>query len=411
MNRLNGPTPNERPLRRVEQTGAPLPVSGAWRSGDPLAWRSIARLGVGRQFALESGGLLGELDIAYESWGELNAAGDNAVLVCHALTGDAHAAGPSGSGQPTEGWWNDMIGPGRPLDTDRYFVICTNVLGGCQGTTGPSSPHPDDGLPWGSRFPVVTVRDMVRAQALLANDLGIDRWAAVVGGSMGGMQALEWAVMYPERVGALVSIASAASASPLQIGWSEVGRLAIAQDPNWRGGDYYDAEPGDGPAEGLMLARRIAQLHYRSDASLEQRFGRAVVGKLDRLNMWDRFQIEGYLDYHGQKLARRFDANSYVVLNKAMDLHDIGRDRGGLETAARRITCPTLVVSIDSDVLYTPRQQHELTALLRDGNASLVEFETLTSIHGHDGFLIEFPQLGPIVDAFVSEQAKGGADK
>ncbi len=392
-----------RPLRRAETTGEPLPVTGAWREGDPQAWRKIAKLGIGRKFALEGGGLLGELSIAYETWGELNAAGDNAVLVCHALTGDAHAVGRSGHGQPTEGWWNDMIGPGRPLDTDRHFVVCVNVLGGCQGTTGPASPHPDDGLPWGSRFPVVTIRDIVRSQALLANDLGIDRWAAVVGGSMGGMQALEWAVMYPERVGALVSIASAASASPLQIGWSEVGRLAIVQDPRWRQGDYYDAEPGDGPAEGLMLARRIAQLHYRSDASLEQRFGRSVVGKLDRLEMWDRFQIEGYLDYHGQKLARRFDANSYLVLNKAMDLHDIGRDRNGRLQAAKRVACPALVVSIDSDVLYTPRQQHELAELLREGGAPVVELETLESIHGHDGFLIEFPQLGPIVKAFVDE--------
>ncbi len=285
-------------------------------------------------------------------------------------------------------------------------MVCVNVLGGCQGTTGPSSPHPDDGAPWGSRFPVVTVRDIVRSQALLANELGIDRWMSVIGGSFGGMQALEWAIMYPERTGSLVSIASAVAASPLQIGWSEVGRLAIAQDPRWRQGDYYDAEPGDGPAEGLMLARRIAQIHYRSDASLHARFGRTVVGKLDRFAMWDRFQVERYLDYHGQKLARRFDANSYLVLNKAMDLHDIGRDRGGFADAIARVVCPVLVVSIDSDVLYTPRQQVELVELLEAGRAPSVEFRTLSSIHGHDGFLIEFPQLGPIVDEFVSEQAK-----
>lgn len=396
----------ERPLRRPDVPGEPLPVTGAWQPGDPVGWRRFVTVGQGRKFALEGGGTLGELTIAYETWGELNAAGDNAVLVCHALTGDAHAAGPSGPGQPTEGWWNDMIGSGHPIDTDRYFVVCINVLGGCQGTLGPASAHPDDGKPWGSRFPVITVRDIVRSQALLATELGIDRWMAVVGASFGGMQSLEWAVMFPERVGAMISVASAAAASPWQIGWSEVGRLAIANDPNWHDGDYYDAAPGEGPSEGLMLARRIAQIHYRSDASFESRFGRRVVGRLERFSLWDRFQVESYLDHHGRKLARRFDANSYLILNKAMDLHDIGRGRGGLEAAATRVTSPSLIVSIDSDALYPPRQQVELADLLRAGGAPSVEFATLNSDHGHDGFLLEFDQLGPIIDRFLSDQAK-----
>lgn len=389
------------PLRRPPAGGAPIPASGAWRDGDHPGWRSFETICEDRCFALEGGGMLDEITVAYESWGTLDASGSNAVLLCHALTGDAHAAGPSGPGQPTDGWWDPLIGPGKALDTDRYFVVCVNALGGCQGTTGPASPHPDDGKPYGARFPVVSTRDIVRTQAMLADRLGIQRWLSVIGGSMGGMQALEWTVMFPKRVASMVSIASAASASPLQIGWSEAGRLAIANDPAWNGGDYYDAADGEGPHEGLMLARRIAQLHYRSDASLEERFARATVDKLDQFNLWDRFQVESYLDYHGQKLARRFDANSYLLLNKVMDLHDVGRGRGGIAAALERIDCPTLIASITSDMLYTPRQQAELRDLISAGGAPL-EFFMIDSIHGHDGFLIEFDQIAPKLDEFVS---------
>ncbi len=394
----------EHPLHRPSGQGAPLAPSGAWFPGDPVGWRQFATITDNRGFALEGGGRLDEVTLAYETWGELDAGGRNAILVCHALTGDAHAHGPSGPGQ-VEGWWNDLIGPGRVLDTDRYLVVCVNVLGGCQGSTGPASPHPADGKPYGSRFPVVTIRDMVRSQAMLADKLGIQEWFAVLGGSMGGMQALEWAAMFPDRVASLVSIASAAAASPFQIGWSETGRLAIANDPRWRGGDYYDAAPGDGPTEGLMLARRIAQLHYRSDRSFADRFGRAVVGSPDQFGLWDRFQIESYLDYHGEKLARRFDANSYLVLNKAMDLHDVGRGRGGIEAGLERVRCPTLVVSIDSDLLYPSRQQDELAGHLREAGVA-TRLETLHSVHGHDGFLIEFDQLAGIVDGFLLDQWK-----
>lgn len=379
----------------------PIPASGAWRPGDPVAWKRFAPLPAGRRFVLESGGVLDGITVAYETWGD-PAAADDAVLVCHALTGDAHAAGPSGAGQPTVGWWDDLIGPGKGIDTDRYFVVCANVLGGCQGTTGPASPHPDDGRPYGPRFPVVSIRDMVRTQAGLADHLGIDRWRAVIGGSMGGMQAVEWAVMYPHRVRSMVSIASAASASPLQIGWSEVGRLAVVQDPRWRGGDYYDAAPGHGPHDGLMLARRVAQLHYRSDQSLESRFDRSHVDRSQLFDLWGRFQVESYIDYHGQKLARRFDANSYLLLNKAMDLHDVGRGRGGVAAALHRVRCPSLVVSVDSDVLYTPRQQHELRDHLVAGQVD-VSYEVVHSDHGHDGFLLEYEQLTPIVSDFLAK--------
>ncbi|MFV0258903.1 MAG: homoserine O-acetyltransferase [Acidimicrobiales bacterium] len=380
----------------------PIPATGAWRPGDPPAWKQFASLPAGRPFVLEGGGVLDEVTVAYETWGDPAAANDGAVLVCHALTGDAHAAGPSGAGQPTEGWWDDLIGPGKGIDTDRYFVVCANVLGGCQGTTGPASPHPADGRPYGERFPVVSIRDMVRTQAGLADHLGVDRWRAVIGGSMGGMQAAEWAVMYPHRVRSMVSIASAASASPLQIGWSEVGRLAVVQDPRWRGGDYYDAAPGHGPHEGLMLARRVAQLHYRSDQSLESRFDRSHVDRSELFDLWGRFQVESYIDYHGQKLARRFDANSYLLLNKAMDLHDVGRGRGGTAAALGRVRCPSLVVSVDSDVLYTPRQQHELRDHLASGDVD-VSYEVIRSDHGHDGFLLEYDQLTPIVSDFLAK--------
>lgn len=383
----------------------PIPASGAWRPGDPPAWRRFVTVCDGRCFALEGGGVLDEITLAYETWGTLDASGSNAILVCHALTGDAHAAGPSGPGQPTDGWWDELIGPGKAFDTDRFFVVCVNSIGGCQGSTGPASLSPIDGKPYGARFPVVSTRDIVRTQAMLADHLGISRWLSVVGGSMGGMQSLEWAVMYPDRVSSIMSIASTAAASPLQIGWSEVGRLSVVQDPKWRRGDYYDAPDGEGPHEGLMLGRRIAQLHYRSDLSLANRFGRSTVDRLDHFHMWDRFQVESYLDYHGQKLARRFDANSYLLLNKVMDLHDVGRGRGGTAAALARVSCPTLVVSIDSDGLYTPRQQIELREELVAGGAP-VSYETITSDHGHDGFLIEFAQLDPLVTDFLSDQVK-----
>lgn len=392
------------PLVRPDSTLPPPPASGGWKPSDPAGHRQFVQVCSNRAFALEFGGILDNITLAYETWGELNAGATNGVLVCHALTGDSHASGASGPGHPTAGWWNDMIGPGRPFDTDRYFVVCVNVLGGCQGSTGPMSLAPD-GTPYGSRFPMVSIRDIVRTQAMLADHLGITTWMTVVGGSMGGMQALEWATMYPRRVSSLVNIASSAQASAQQIAWSYTGRLAIANDPKWNGGDYYAAGPGEGPHEGLMLARRIAQIHYRSDASLEQRFARFTRDDFHGFAPWDRFQVESYLDHHGRKLAHRFDANSYLVLSRTMDMHDIGRDRGGLDAAFARITCPTLVVSIDSDGLYTPRQQE----ILRDGlaaNGTPVDFEVVHSMHGHDGFLIEFDQLGPIVNAFVSDHFK-----
>ena len=382
-----------------------LPASGAWRPGDPVGNRQFVTITDHRPFALEGGGTLSEVQLAFETWGTLAADGSNAVLVCHALTGDSHAAGRQGNGHATPGWWDPMIGPGRPLDTDRLFVVCVNVLGGCQGSTGPASIDPGTGTPYGSRFPVVTSRDMVRAQARLADHLGIEQWLTVIGGSMGGMQVIEWAVMFPRRVRSFVSLASCMASSALQIAWSAVGRVALALDPNWRGGDYYDAAAGEGPHKGLAVARAIAQITYRSDEVLRDRFDRDTVDALDVFRMWDRFQIESYLDYHGVKLVRRFDANSYLVLNKAMDLHDIARGRGGVDAAIGRITAPSLIASISSDTLYPPHQQLELRDALRRAGRSCA-YRAIESPQGHDGFLLEFDRIGPLVAEFIAEIEK-----
>jgi homoserine O-acetyltransferase len=387
---------------------AALPVTGAWRPGDPPGRRRFTSLATDRPFVLEGGGLLRDISIAYETWGELAPDAGNAVLVCHALTGDAHAAGPIAEGHPTPGWWESMIGPGRPIDTDRWFVVCANVLGGCQGTTGPASPNPgssDGRSPYGSAFPVVSVRDMVRTQAAVANDLGVRQWLSVVGGSMGGMQVLEWGVMFPERVRSLVPIATSAAASAQQIAWWSSGRRIIRLDPKWRGGDYYDAPFGEGPGEGLAMARIISQITFRTDDVFTDRFGREVVEPLDGFSLWQRFQVERYLEYHGDKLARRFDANTYLLLTKAMDLHDVGRGRGGVDAALARITVPTLVMGVDSDILYPSYQQRQVVDSLAAGGAE-VEYVEIHSPHGHDGFLINADQVGPALSEFLTNVEK-----
>ncbi|MFN8053484.1 MAG: homoserine O-acetyltransferase [Acidimicrobiales bacterium] len=379
------------------------PPSGAWTPAMPLGRRKLATVVSDRSFHLEGGASLPEVVVAYETWGELAADGSNAVLVCHALTGDSHAAGRAGEGHPTEGWWDGLIGSGRALDTDRYFVVCSNVLGGCQGTTGPASTDPRTGRPYGSTFPVVSIRDMVRVQALLANHLGIDHWASVVGGSMGGMQVLEWAAMFPDRVRSILAIATTAHASAQQIAWSMVGRRAILADPRFRGGDYYDAADGDGPHVGLKLAREIAQIHYRSEEAFSGRFGRRLLDRLDGpdgFTLDQRFDVEGYLDYHGDKLVRRFDANSYLRLNKAMDLHDLGRGRGGVEAAIDRFRCPAVIMSINSDMLYPPYQQQALRDVLV-ARGLRCGFYEIDSPDGHDGFLIEIQQISRVLEAFV----------
>jgi homoserine O-acetyltransferase len=346
------------------------------------------------------------MTIAYETWGALNDDRSNAVLICHAWTGDSHVAGPAEEGHPTPGWWEQVVGPGLSIDTDRWFVVCSNVIGGCQGSTGPASPHPEDRRPYGPRFPTVTVRDMVRAQERLADVIGIRKWHSVVGGSMGGMQVLEWAVMFPDRVGSIVPIATCAQSSAQQIAWGAIGRRAIRLDPKWRGGDYYGAADGDGPSEGLSIARMVSQVTFRSDNVFTQRFGRSLLDQDEvrtGMNLWDRFEVEGYLEHHGAKLVRRFDANSYLVIGKAMDLHDVARGRTGLVAAMRRAKMPALVMGISSDVLYPAYQQREIHDLLGDKSRYL----EIESPHGHDAFLIEHDQVGPPIGQFLADVAAG----
>jgi homoserine O-acetyltransferase len=290
------------------------------------------------------------------------------------------------------------------IDTDEYFVVCSNVLGGCQGSTGPASAHPADGLPYGSRFPVLTIRDMVRAQARLADALGVRRWHSVIGGSMGGMQVLEWAITFPERCASIVPIAACAQSSAQQIAWGAIGRRAIQLDPKWRGGDYYDAPEDDGPWQGLAVARMVAQVTFRSDNAFTDRFGRELADGAtlrDGLDLWQRFEVERYLDYHGDKLVRRFDTNSYLIIGKAMDLHDVGRHRNGLRAAMARITSPTLVMGISSDILYPAYQQRQIHEMLLEvGTKS--DYVEIESPNGHDAFLIDLDQVGGPISSFLA---------
>ena len=378
----------------LSYTGLP-PASAAWREGDPVGERLFVDVG---DLSTELGGHLPGVRVAYETWGELDADGGNAVYVCHALTGDSHSTGPAGPGHHTGGWWPAMVGPGCPIDTNRFFVVCANVVGGCQGSTGPSSPHPDDGRPWGSRFPYLTVRDMVRAELALADHLGIGSWRLVLGPSMGGMRALEWAVMAPGRVRALAVEGATAASTADQIAWAVPQLAAIRADPRFRDGDYYEAAPGDGPHVGLGIARMIAHATYRSEGELNARFGRAFQEGENPVGGGGRFAVASYLEHHGDKLARRFDANTYVTLTEAILSHDVGRGRGGVEAALARVDVPTLILAVDSDRLYPPSNAALLDAHLPGSDGVKVVHSDV----GHDGFLIESEQVNVYVRAFLA---------
>jgi homoserine O-acetyltransferase len=361
-----------------------------WQPGAEPGGRRFARLlDDDTTLALEGGGALPRVTVAYQTWGTLDDARANAVLVLHALTGDSHAAGPAGPGHPTPGWWEELIGPGRAIDTDRFYVVSPNVLGGCQGTTGPSSAAPD-GSPWGARFPRLTIRDQVAAEVLLADRLGIDRWAGVVGGSMGGMRVLEWCVGHPDRVARAAVLAVGAAATAEQVALCSVQCRAIRLDPDYAGGDYYAT--GRAPVDGMALARGIGQITYRTGAEFDERFGRSAQGDEDPLT-GGRFAVESYLGYQGEKLAARFDPNSYVVLSEAMNSHDVGRGRGGVAAALAGVTAVVRVAGIDTDRLYPLSLQAELADLLPGDHRLTV----VRSRFGHDGFLLESEQAGAFV--------------
>jgi homoserine O-acetyltransferase len=367
-------------------------ATGAWREGDPSGDRSFANL---NPLTLESGKELFGAKIAFESWGELNADSSNAVLVLHALTGDSHAVGKASKEHPTEGWWSELIGPGLALDTNKYFVVAPNILGGCQGSTGPASLD-KTGREYGSRFPYLTIRDQVSAQVVLSDVLKIDSWHAIIGGSMGGMHVLEWAIQYPTRVQRIAVIAAPAVTSADQIALNSVQVEAIKTDPNFAKGNYYDAKAGLGPHAGLALARRMALLNYRSPSELNERFDRTWQSEINPLGEGGRFAVISYLDFHGNKFTRRFDANSYITLLEAMNSHDVGRGRKSAKAALGKIKAKTMVIGIDSDRLFPIENQKFIAENL---NVDLVggKLHTIKSSFGHDGFLIEYKKVGPLI--------------
>ena len=347
-------------------------VTGAWLEGDDPGDRKFIKIG---DLLLENGETLPDITIAYQSWGTLKADKSNAILVNHAMTGWSDVPG----------WWPQMVGPGLPFDTDKYFVLCPNVIGGCQGSTGPSSIAPD-GKRYGSRFPIVTIRDMVSAEIAFSDALGIDKYLLAVGPSLGGMRSLEWAVQLPERVSAICTIGSSAVATGDQIGTFSVQIQAIKSDPYFNGGDYYEQERG--PVDGMGIARRIAHLTYRTESEMDVRFGRQLQG-----DETGRYAVQSYLDHQANKLAKRFDANTYIALTDAMNSHDIGRERGGVVKALASVKVPVVVVSIDTDRLFVPRLQVEISELVPTAEPPIV----ISSEFGHDGFLVESEAMGAAI--------------
>lgn len=349
-------------------------------------------------FTFALGGELPEFTLAYEAYGTLNAARDNAILLIHALTGDAHAAGKHSPADRKPGWWDPVIGPGRPLDTTRYYIICANALGGCAGSTGPLSIDSHTGEPYGGRFPLVTVGDLVESQRLLLDRLGIRRLVAVMGGSLGGMQALEWAIRYPEVPARIAVIAAAGCLSPQGIALNEVGRRAIMLDPRWRDGNY---PPGEGPTEGLALARMVGMVTYHSRESMALRFGRRPASRPARYPPFGgTFDVEGYLHHHGETLVARFDAHSYLRQTRAMDLYDVADGHASEAAALARVRARVLALGIRSDWLFTPAEVHQLASALQAAGAQAT-YRELDSPHGHDAFLKEWDLLAPVLSEFL----------
>ncbi len=349
------------------------------------------------ELILESGEKLFPVTLAYETYGALNTTKSNAILVLHALSGDAHAAGFH-EGDKNPGWWDDMIGPGKAFDTNKYFIICSNVIGGCKGSTGPSSINPQTNKPYGLDFPAVTIKDMVNAQSGLVKHLGIEKLLAVAGGSMGGMQALEWAVSFPGRVSAAIVIASTFGHSPQQIAFNEVGRQAIMSDPDWNDGNYYSK--GLSPVRGLSLARMIGHITYMSDVSMSEKFGRRIKDIEQKTRFSPDFEVGGYLQYKGDNFVKRFDANSYLYITKALDLFDLtnGSSPGDAFKVARDVKF--LIMAFKSDWLYPAYQSKDIVKACKLSNIDVTYCE-LNSTYGHDAFLIEIEGESSLVGHFL----------
>ncbi|MCU0229819.1 MAG: homoserine O-acetyltransferase [Acidobacteria bacterium] len=371
----------------VDPLAPPPAPPGARLFQEPSPYRTV------------SGAELPGFELAYETWGTLAPDKDNAILLCTGLSASSHAR--SHSADPAPGWWERMVGEGAALDTRRYFVVCTNVLGGCFGSTGPASPCPADGRPWGLRFPVVTIQDMARAQARLLEHLGIERLHAVVGSSMGGMQALAFGALFPSRAARVAAISAPGRAYPLSIALRFVQRQAVMRDPQWQSGRY---EPGRGPREGLRLAREIGTISYRSGPEWDQRFGRERLRPAPT-DVGPDFQVEAYLVRQGERLAESgFDPNSFLYLSKAMDLFDLGQDAASYEDGIARIHARTLVVGVTTDLLFPIHQQEELARILREAGRE-ARFVRLDSVYGHDAFLIDVERFAAILQPFLDEPA------
>jgi homoserine O-acetyltransferase len=347
------------------------------------------------ELELESGEKFGPITLAYETYGKLNSQKSNAILIHHALTGDAHAAGFH-PGDKDPGWWDNMIGHGKAFDTQKYFVVCSNVLGGCKGSTGPSSLNPLTGKPYGLQFPVITIRDMVNAQRHLIDYLGIEKLLAVTGGSMGGMQALQWAASYPDRVRSVIPIATTVNHSPQQIAFNEVGRQAIMADPNWDNGEYYGK---DLPAKGLSVARMVGHITYMSDVSMSEKFGRKFKNAKQPFKFSPEFEVEGYLQYRGDNFIKRFDPNSYLYITKAIDYFDLANGTG-LREVFKGITAPFLIIAFKSDWLYPAYQSQEIARACKLSGIDAIYCE-LNSNYGHDAFLVEVDEQSHLIKHFL----------
>jgi len=374
-----------------------------------LVQTKVIRVVEARQpLELECGKTLAPIDVSYETYGELNEAGDNAVLICHALSGDAHVAGLNNPDDRKPGWWDVMVGPGKGIDTNKYFIICSNFLGGCSGTTGPSSINPATGKPYGLDFPIITIADMVKVQKILLDKLGIKGLLAVIGGSIGGMQVLQWAIEYPDFIKAAIPVATTTHLGAQSIAFDAVGRNAILADPNFAGGQYTDK---NGPNRGLAIARMIGHITYLSEQGMREKFGRQLRNADSySYDINAEFAVETYLDYQGQSFVERFDSNSYLYISKAADYFDLGKDYGSLKKAFANTKCRFLVISFASDWLFTPAQSRAIVDALV-ANDKDVSYCDITSPYGHDAFLLEPEILGSFISGFLEATHRPGVKK